>query len=199
MLLGPSQQTHSSVPLRWVLLPDGDEYSAVWRQTSGKTTGNQGSAWGFLLYQKDICLVLSFYRFSYIWLAGGSYWRNIGGCQHVAVKTKLRETTGSSTVPAGPGNSHCQFHHTGLAGSTCPEATCGALQKCLRLPRADHNASSRSHRAGQGTAKRNRWWEGVQEASRRDRKAKQGKDVGLRMVAPEEVIRLRALGSVTWR
>ena len=103
MLLGPSQQTRGwcRVPLRWVLLPDGDGYSAVWRQTSGKTTGNLGSAWGFLLYQKDTCLVLSFYRFSHIWLAGGRYWRNRGGCQHTAVKTKLCETTGNSTIPAG--------------------------------------------------------------------------------------------------
>lgn len=48
--------------------------------------------------------------------------------------------------------------------------------------------------AGWGTAMRNRWWGGVQEASRRDREAKQGEEV-----APEEVMRLRALGSVTSR
>lgn len=152
MLLGPSQQTHGwcRVPLRWVLLPDGDGCSAPWRQTSRKTTGDQGSAWGFLLYQKDVCLVLSFYRFSHMRLAGGRCWRTRGGCPHVAAKTKLCETTGSSTIPARPGNSHCQFHHSGLAGSTCPEAICGAPQECLWLPRVDHNVNSRSHRAGWG-------------------------------------------------
>lgn len=166
-------------------LPGGGGCSAVWRQTSGKTTGNLGSASGFLLCQKDICLVLSFYRFSHIGLAVGSCWMNIGGCQHVAVKTKLRETTGSNTIPAGPGNSRCQFCQTGLAGSTSPGAICGAPQECLWLPRSGHNENSRLHRADSGKVKGNCWWEGVQEASRGDRRAKWRKDVGLRMVALE--------------
>lgn len=162
--------------------------------------GNLGSAWGFLLCQKDVCLVLSFYRF----IRNMSGWWKLleslyGGCQHVAVKTKLCETTGSSTIPSGPGNSHCQFHHTGLAGSMCPEAVCWAPWECVWLPRAYHKVNNRSYRAGWGTVKRNHWWEGVQEASRGERKAKQGKDVSLHMVAPEEVMRLQALGSVTSR
>lgn len=48
MHLEPSQQTHTGAESH---LPDGDGYSAMWRQNAGKTTGNLGSAWGFLLTQ----------------------------------------------------------------------------------------------------------------------------------------------------
>lgn len=61
-------------------------------------------------------------------------------------------------------------------------------------PRADRNANNRLR-----SSKTNCWWEEVLETSRRDSKAKQGKDVGLHMVTKEEVMRLRALGSVTSR
>lgn len=36
-------------------------------------------------------------RFSHIWLAGEGSWRNIEGCRHTAVKTKLDEAAGSSS------------------------------------------------------------------------------------------------------
>ena len=101
--------------------------------------------------KNDICLVLNFYRFSCKWLAGGSYWRNMGGCQHAAVRTKPCKATGRRTFPAGPGNSHGQSHHADLAGCLCPEATGMALEgpaaaqgwwQCQHLPRAHGNANS---------------------------------------------------------
>lgn len=54
MLPGPLQRAHScwGPLLRGVPLPDGGEYLAVCRQTSGKTTGKLGSAWGSFLYRK---------------------------------------------------------------------------------------------------------------------------------------------------
>lgn len=137
-------------------MPDGRDYLAVSRQTSGKTTGNLGSAWGSLLYQKDICLILNFYRFSHIWLAGEGSWRNIEGCRHTAVKTKLDEAAGSSNaIPAEPRFPHCHFQHWHCQVHN-PGASCGALQECLWLPRFGHNASSRSHGASWGTEERKR-------------------------------------------
>lgn len=104
-----------------VPLPDGRGYFAVCRQNSGKTTGNLGSAWGSLLYQKDICLVQSFYRFSHIWLAGG---RNIPGGIPKAVGMGLwrpncmkQQGAAAAQSQLGP-EIHTTTSTTGLARST---------------------------------------------------------------------------------
>lgn len=123
VLLWPLQQRHSccGAVLRGVPLPDGRGYFAVCRQNSGKTTGNLGSAWGSLLYQKDICLVLSFYRFSHIWLAGG---RNIPGGISKAVSMGLwrpscmkQQGAAAAQSQLGP-KIHTATSTTGLARST---------------------------------------------------------------------------------
>ncbi|KAF2975538.1 hypothetical protein EK904_012325 [Melospiza melodia maxima] len=94
-------------------------------------------------------------KFSHIWLAGGGSWRNIEGCRHMAVKTKLDETAGSSssTIPAEPRNPHCHFQHWPCQVHSPGEA-CGAPQESLWLPRAGHKQAA--HGASWGTEERKR-------------------------------------------
>lgn len=150
--------------LRGVPLPAGRRHLAVCRQTSGKRTGNLGSAWGSLLCQKDICLILSFYRFMAGWWGIlEEYWRLLAhDCEDQAGWDSRQQQQNpswaqKSTLPPPP---------LALPG---PQPW-GNLWGTTGVPVAPQGWSQ--CKMGETGAQEKE--KEVQKASRRDRKAKKG-------------------------
>lgn len=164
--LGAGTQVLGSL-LSGVPLPAGRRHLAVCRQTSGKSTGNLGSAWGSLLYQKDICLILSFYRFMDGWWGILEEYRRLltHGCEDQAGWDSRQQQQDpswaqKSTLPPPP---------LTLPG---PQLW-GNLWGTTGMPVAPQGWSQCKQQVKRGRLGHRRKRE-VQEASRRDRKAKKG-------------------------